>query len=229
MSTAFFFLRGHPYIWHTTVRHDYYGSTSPCTILLPSTMALHHSTWLYKTYHCSTSFCLSLHYFTMFLLHSVILHYSSMALLHSTWLYVTLPWLYFTTWLYTNCTITSLHSTWLYITVPRTSLHCFPQRSASLYLVDSTLFYHGSTSPYISLLPSRPTIVQFHSAWLYITLPWLYFTPPSLNLTLHYSSTALFLSTWLYCFLLRLYFTLLPSIMALLHSTASYHSSTSWL
>ena len=151
----FFFLRGHPYIWHTTVRHDYYGSTSPCTILLPSTMALHHSTWLYKTYHCSTSFCLSLHYFTMFLLHSVILHYSSMALLHSTWLYVTLPWLYFTTWLYTNCTITSLHSTWLYITVP----HCTAFHKDLHHSTWSTLHYSTMAllrPTYLYCLPGLP-------------------------------------------------------------------------
>ena len=66
-----------------------------------------------------------------------------------------------------------LHSTLLYITLPW------------LYFIvlDSTLFYHGSTSLYLTL--HYPALVH-HSTSLYITLLRLY-----LHSTLHYSTMSL--------------------------------------
>ena len=59
-----------------------------------------------------------------------------------------------------------------------------------------------------------------YSSWLYITLPWLYFT-------LLYSIMALLHSTWLYITLL-VYFTVHYSTLALLHFT-SFHIILAWL
>ena len=83
-----------------------------------------------------------------------------------------------------------------------------------------------------------------HSTWLYITLPWLYFTPldstllyhgsTSLYLTIYLSTIALLHSISLYTLVnhssTSLCLTLHYSIMALLHSTNDtllYHSSIS--
>ena len=180
-----------------------------------------------------------------------------MAQLHSIRLYITLPLLYFTLldstlpyhgsallyiivpWLYFSLldsihhsTMAQLHSSWLYITLPWLffTLH------------DSTELYHGTSSLYVTLQNSTMvyfslldyiqlyTMAKLHSTWLYITLPWLYFTlldsasiyhcSTSLYYTLHYSTMALFHTTWLYITLPCLYFTLL-------YCTSLYHGSTS--
>jgi len=80
--------------------------------------------------------------------------------------------------------------------------------------------------------------------WLYITLPWFYFTLldstllyqgyTSLYFTLHYSTLAILKSTWVYITLPWFYFTLLDSTFpvpsfnfTLLDSTLLYQGSTS--
>jgi len=117
-----------------------------------------------------------------------------MALLHSNWLYVILPLFYFT----------PLHSTLLY------------HGSTSLYFI-----LHYNTIAVLHSSYSTKALLQF--TWLYIALPWLYFTLPDsmllyhcstpLHFNLHYSIMALLHSS-------SLYFTLL-------HSTLLYHSCTS--
>ena len=84
-------------------------------------------------------------------------------------------------------------------------------------LLDSILFYHGSTLLYLIL--HHCIIALLHSHWPYITLPWLYFTlldsallchgSTSLYLTLHHSIVALLHSTWLYVTLPWLAMTML--------------------
>ena len=82
------------------------------------------------------------------------------------------------------------------------------------------------------------SMVLLHSTWLYITLPWLYFT---LYLTPHYPTIGILdyprlnvTIPWLYLTLhystIALYFTLLKSTLMYHGSTSlySYHSST-WL
>ena len=211
MSTAIFF-RGHPYIWRT-----------PWLLWLYITLHNSGTTSLYLTlqnlplfYFILLVSTLLYHVFTSLY---VILHYSSMALLHSTWLYVSLPLLYFT--------LDSI------LTVPW--LHFTP--------LDTTLLY------LIVLLSTKICITLFDYIilpWLYFALDisttfQAYHSSTSLCVTLHYSTTAIFHSTitqldstllfkgsislyliWLYCLPLWLYFTLLPSIMALLHSTWLY-------
>ena len=106
------------------------------------------------------------------------------------------------------------------------------------------LLYHSSSSLCLTLLLS--TMALLHSTFLYITLPWLYFTllestslyhrSTSLYLSLHYSTMALHLSSLLNISLPWLYFTqlFLPwlymhySTMVLLNSTWLY-STLSWL
>ena len=140
-------------------------STSLFFTLYCSTRALLHSLWLYTTvplfclflldstllYHRSTSFYLTLHYSTIILLDSIgstFLYYGPYL---SIWLYVTLPWLY-SIYLTLHCSPIVLHLStwWLYIT-----------DSISHVLLASTLLFHGSTSPYITLLPS--------TIWLFFT------------------------------------------------------------
>ena len=99
-------------------------------------MALLHSNWLYITLP-STYFPLLdsvLFYFDSTSLY-LTLCYSTMALLHSTWLYHSSTSLYLSL---DYSTVALLHCTWLYIIL------------SSLYftLLDSALFYYGSTSPY---------------------------------------------------------------------------------
>ena len=185
-------------------------------------MTLLHSTLLY---HGSILLCLTLHYYKMALLDSILdstilyhgstslymtIHYSTMTLHLSTWLFNTLPWLYFIL----------LDSTLLY------------PDSTSLYSIfDSTLFYHGSTSLYLTLHYSIP--------WLYacIILPstLLYHGSTSLHLTLlystkgstwlYYSTMVLLFSTWLLNTLTWPYFITLDSTS--LHLTLHY--SIPWL
>ena len=148
-------------------------------------MVLFHSTWFYLT-----------------------LHYSTITIRNSTWLYITLPWLQLNTHYCTmallhllNSTLlyhgsTSLYSTQHYSTMAVLHSICYSTmpiiNSTQLYIInvpwfyfnlpDSTLFYHGSTSLYLTLHYSITALL--HSTWLNITLPWLYFT-------LHFSTMAL--------------------------------------
>ena len=71
-----------------------------------------------------------------------------MILLHTSWLYITLPWLYFTL----------LDSTLVYL--------YFTLDFSTLALLDSTNFYHGSTSLNLTLQIS--TMALLHATWLYI-------------------------------------------------------------
>ena len=162
-----------------------------------STLDLLHSTSLYLTVHHSTNSLLlsTLHYCTMALLHFT-RHYCFLQLAHFTphdSTLTTFPSLYFTlhystmvelhyTWLYVT-TMALLHSTWYCITLS----WLYP----SLYVLDSTLFYHSSI---------------LYTTWLYITLlhsTWLYVKSVS--------TMPLLLSTWLYCLLPWLYFIVLDS------------------
>ena len=86
-----------------------------------------------------------------------------MALLHSTWLY--------------------RGSTWLYFTLHDSTMALLD------FILDSTLLYHGSTWFYTPLHYS--TMALLDSTWLYMTLPWLYFT-------LLCSTSLYHGSTWLY-------------------------------
>ena len=97
-----------------------------------------------------------------------------------------------------------LHSNWLYITLPSTY---FP-------LLDSALFYFGSTSLYLTLCYS--TMALLHSTWVY-------HSSTSLYLSLHYSTVALLHCTWLYIILSSLYFTLLDSALFYYGSTSLYY------
>ena len=71
---------------------------------------------------------------------------------------------------------------------------------STMALLDSTLFYHGSTWFYWPLHNS--TMALLHSTWLYITLPWLYLTLLHSTLLYHGSTSLYFtlpcLYTWLY-------------------------------
>ena len=103
-------------------------------------------------------------------------------------------------------------------------------------LLDSTLFFHGSTSFSLTLLPS--TIVLLHSTWVCIAQQCLYFIPfdftafyhgsTTLYLTLHYTIRALHHPTSLYklsstmALLHCMYLTLHCSSMALLRSSWLY-------
>ena len=96
-----------------------------------------------------------------------------------------------------------LHSTLLYIIL--LWLYFTP--------LDSTLFYHGSTS----LHPLDSTLLYFtlQSTWLYISLPWLYLTLQYSSMALHDSTILYHGSTWLYTHY---------STMALLQSTWLYNT-----
>ena len=149
--------------------------------------------WIYFTvlnstllYYWSTSFCLTLHYFTM-------------VLLHSTWFYVTLARLYFTLpWLY----FTLLDSTLLYYS--STSLYLTLHHTL-MALVPSTVLLIGSTSLQVIL----PGFCMTHSTFLHhlipqystmalIYVPLLYYGSTSFCLTLHYSTMALLHCIWFY-------------------------------
>ena len=153
------------------------------TIYYSSTLTLHYSIpWLYFTlflfiafYQGSISPYLTLHSFTM-------------TLLHSTWHYISLPnWLYFTL---LHSTAFYHGSTGLYLTILFSTL--LYHGSTSLYLL-YTLFYHSSTSLYF-LLP-----------WLYFTLYLTLLLSTTLHSTMvvlhctwfstflyHYGSTSLY-------------------------------------
>ena len=139
-------------------------------------------------YHCSTSL-----YFTP--------HYSTIVRLDCSLLYINLPWLYFTllqsTLLYHGST--SFYFTLHYPTIPllQSTLLCIslPRLYFTLYMtlqwlhftvLDSTLFFHGSTSVYFALHYSTMDLLQ--CTGLYITLPWLYFTLPDYLLLYHGST-----------------------------------------
>ena len=88
-------------------------------------------------------------------------------------------WLLFLEQLYLTLLLSTkalLHFTGLYVPLPW------------LYftLLDSTTFYHGSTSIYLTLHYSIKALL--HPNWFYIALPWLYFI---LYLTLDYPTMAM--------------------------------------
>ena len=95
-----------------------------------------------------------------------------MILLHTSWLYITLPWLYFTL----------LDSTLVYL--------YFTLDFSTLALLDSTNFYHGSTSLNLTLQIS--TMALLHATWLYISLSyiWLYFTVLDSTLLYHHDGSS---------------------------------------
>ena len=111
-------------------------------------------------------------------------------------------------------------------------------------LLHSILIYHGSTSLCLILHYSIMAALS-HSTWVYIALPWLYFTPLDFTLctmallnstwlyiTLYYGSTSLYLilhhsslhSTWVYIALPWLYLTLLDSTLLYYGSTWPYNT-----
>ena len=105
-----------------------------------------------------------------------------------------------------------------------------PKSATAITLLPSTLLYIGSTALYVTLQDFIMALL--HSAWLYITLPQLYFTildstllyhgSTSLYLTLHYSIMAVLHSTCLYITVLWLHFILLDSTLLYHHSTSLY-------
>ena len=113
---------------------------------------------------------------------------------------------------------------------------------ALLTLRNSTIFYHGSTSRYLTLYYSTMalahlrdftliyTMALLHSSWLYITLPCLCFTLLDLTLFYHgsplHSTSPHIILPWLYVTLHYSTLALLPS--AWLYFTLHYYGSTSF-
>ena len=163
-------------------------------ILMPSKIAVVHFSWFYIT--------LPWHYPTR-------LHYSTMALLHCTWLYYTIRAILSPTSLY--CLLYTMHG--FYFTLLDFTLLYQGNGWSSLYLTLYITLYHGSSSPYITLLPSE--VLPF----LYLTLHYSTLDITSLYLTLLLSTTALLLPYFTMHGSTSLYFTLHYSDRALLDTT----------
>ena len=116
--------------------------------------------------------------------------------------------------------IALFHCTWLYsFYINHISLTLyFPLPFFYFIPLHSTLHYHGSTWLYFTLLHFSMALLYY--TWLYIKLPRRYFTLIDSALIYH-GSTSLHGSTF--------YLTLLPSTIALLHSTCQLYICLPWL
>ena len=176
-----------------------------------------------------------------------------MVLLDSTWLYCLLPKLYFTlpdslSWM----ALLTLRDSIGYSTIALVdSILLYHDSSA---LLDSTFTYLGSSSLYLTLLPSTMGLLWstllyhgsiLHSTWLYClnsTLALLHSTWPILlfhgfpSVYIHYSTMVLLHSTWLYIILPRgstvpdsiiVFHRFISLYITLLYSTYFYIGSAS--